>query len=151
MSGNIGSNNGTVSLPKNRNIVNEARYECEEKSRQRSTSLQVGLEMHAVHNIACRTNKGVSSKAFGSILGFLKILVVGLMLSCGTAYASEPPSPVPVTMTKNKAIQSNSIHNDVVSADVGDSIFDWTIGFFIIILGIFFSIQFLDSRKKGKQ
>lgn len=82
--------------------------------------------------------------------GLLKAWALGLMLACGTAYASEPPSPAPVTMTKNKANHTHSTQNNLVSPDVGDDITDWSIAVLAIIAGLFFSVNFLESRKDDR-
>lgn len=84
--------------------------------------------------------------------GLLGALALGLMLACGPAYASEPSSPVPVTMTKNKVNHTNPTQNIIDSSPaMGDAIFDWSIGIFVVIIGAFFSINFLDSKEKGSK
>jgi hypothetical protein len=89
--------------------------------------------------------------------GLLMILVLGLMLACGTTYASEPTSPAPVTITKNKAnhidpTYENAMRRPRVIVDsspaLGDSFFDWSIGIFLVIMAALFSIGFLDSKEK---
>lgn len=53
-------------------------------------------------------------------------------------------------MTKNKVNQADSIPN-LASSHVGDWITDGTIALFIILMAMFFSVNFLDSRKKDKK
>lgn len=104
-------------------------------------------------NLMKHKNDGIAARFDGEegwmqhAKGLLKILALGLMLACGTAYASEPASPAPVAMTQNKVNHTQPTPN-LASRDVGDTITDWTIGIFIIMIVAFFSINFLDSRKK---
>jgi len=89
--------------------------------------------------------------------GLLMILALGLMLACGTAYASEPSSPVPVTITKNKVNHTDSTYSGIrrprrvldSTPALGDSFFDWSIAIFLIIMAALFSIGFLDSKEKS--
>jgi hypothetical protein len=83
------------------------------------------------------------------MMRLLKILVLGLMLACGTAYASESPSSAPVT--NSKARHMNTDLNTDASPAVGDLIFDGGIAFLIIVMGAFFAIGFLDSKEKDSQ
>lgn len=85
------------------------------------------------------------------ILRVLRILALGLMLACGTAYASEPPSPAPVTTTNNKVNHADSAQNVLVSTTVGDDITDWSIALLALIAGAFFAINFLDSKNNRRK
>jgi hypothetical protein len=80
--------------------------------------------------------------------GLLQALALGLMLACGTAYASEPSSPAPAAMTK---VSQPQPARNLASSNVGDTITDWTIAIFIIILGMFVSINVVDSRKRNRE
>lgn len=89
--------------------------------------------------------------------GLLMILLIGLMLACGTTYASEPTSPAPVTITKNQANHTDLTYENAMrrprvvvdsSPALGDSFFDWSIGIFLVIMAALFSIGFLDSKEK---
>lgn len=90
--------------------------------------------------------------------GLLMILVLGLMLACGTtAYASDTASPAPTSITKNKVDQANATYENGMrrprqivdsSPELGDSFFDWSIGIFLVIMAALFSIGFLDSKEK---
>lgn len=80
----------------------------------------------------------------------LRVLILALMLGCGTAYASEPASPAPATTTQDKPNQADSTPN-LVSTNVGDFITDASIGLLVIISGLFVAIGFLDRRKKDKE
>jgi hypothetical protein len=97
-----------------------------------------------------RGNKGNLGVAFHA-KSLLMALALGLMLACGTAYASEPPSPVPVAMTSNAVNHIHSTLNADASPDVGDWIFDGSIAFLVIVMGAFLSIGFLDSKEKGSK
>jgi hypothetical protein len=83
--------------------------------------------------------------------GLLMALTLGLMLACGTAYASESPSPTPVAMTKNAVNPTRSTLNADASPDVGDWIFDGSIAFLVIVMGAFISIGFWDSKEKSRE
>ena len=62
-------------------------------------------------------------------LRLLKILPLGLMLASSTAYAATQYVPV-----------------DVVS----DTVIDWGIGIFVIIIGMFIALIILDAKKNGR-
>lgn len=86
------------------------------------------------------------------MLRLLKILVVGLMLACGSAaYASEPPAPAPVTQVKDKMPHMHPRNQNVlVSTNVGDAITDWSIAILGIIALMFFSMNFVDKKNRRK-
>ena len=64
--------------------------------------------------------------------GLLNTLALGLMLASGTAYASTPHA---------------HSYNNVVD----DSITNWVIVIFAIIIGMFITLIVLDARKNGRQ
>lgn len=53
-------------------------------------------------------------------------------------------------MTKNKVNHTDSTPN-LVSIDVGDFMTDGTIALFIILIGLFLAINFLDSKKNDRE
>lgn len=85
-----------------------------------------------------------------NVLNLLKVLAIYLMLACGTAYASEPASPVPATTTQSTANHAHATKNVLVSTDVGDKITDWSIAILAIIAGMFVSINFFDKKNRRK-
>ena len=63
--------------------------------------------------------------------GLLKLAPLGLMLACSTAYASPQPMRV--------------------SNVVNDSVTNWAIGIFVVIIGMFIAMIIYDAKKNGRQ
>lgn len=62
--------------------------------------------------------------------GLLNLSAFGLMLACSTAYASTPHVPA-----------SDTVH---------DSIIDWGLAVFIIIIAMFITMIVIDAKKNGR-
>jgi len=85
--------------------------------------------------------------------GLLKIVALGLMLACGSAYAAEPATPAPTATTQNEAqnqAEQAADQNVPTSPDIGDAITDWSIGFLAVIAFLFFTAGIWEKRKKKK-
>ena len=93
---------------------------------------------------------GNIGKAANRAMGVLKALAFGLMLACGTAYASEPPAPAAAPTTQDAANRANDAYNFNISPDVGDWVFDGGIAFLIIVMAAFLSISYWDSKQKDE-